>query len=281
MKRVILGAVLALAFVLAFIWKGEREAPSKADEQPGLSEAQKVALRRFWTVYRQANAQQHQGMWPEAASAYREALAIDPRHEDALYELGNVLFEQAQYDAAVEAWRRLVEVNPISVRGYAQLGAVYSCGAAPFDLDAAEQALLQAQALNREETGLLLKLGEVALLKGERDRALDYFLAVCQSHTGSIEGYYLVGYLKWQEGDRTAAQAALQKAVKLSRGAAPRQVIGEGDTRSGGPMLAQGAVKKSFFAPHWHTLKEMKETISEVQMDATYGALHRDLKTVK
>jgi tetratricopeptide (TPR) repeat protein len=177
----------------------------------------------------------------------------------------------------------LVEVNPMSTRAHIQLGAVYSCGVegAPFDLDIAEREFQRALAINKEETGPIVKLGEVCLLGGRSHEALTYFTKTIQSNFKSIEAHYLIGYLKWQAGDREEALEALGQAATLSRAKQPTGApLGEGDTRTagGGPILAESASRRSFFAPYWMALKTWEHTeVSEHQMEDEYKELDDQL----
>jgi len=249
----------------------------------GLSEAQKAEIRRFWDVYPRAVKLHRQGQWNEAAAAYREALAVDPLHEDALYNLGNVMFELDAYEEAIGFWRRLIDVNPITARAHLQLGAIHSCGVSdtPFDLDIAEKEFQRALAINQEETGPVLKLGEVALLKGDTSRALVYLETVLQTNSKSVAANYLRGYVKWRMSDHQTALSSLRQAVAFSGvkkfGDSPS---GEGDTRGGkGPMLAGSADRMSFFAPFWMALKTRDSNdVSPEQMQEEYNRLDRRLE---
>jgi tetratricopeptide (TPR) repeat protein len=238
---------------------------------------------RFWEVYNRATNLMRGGEWSEAADGYREALAIDPRHEDGLYYLGNVLFELSRYDDAVAAWRRLTRVNPLSTRAHLQLGAIHSCGAegAPFDLEVAEREFQRALEINKEETGPVLKLGEVCLLAGQDQRALSYLNTALQSNAKSVEAHYLIGYVEWRRGERGRALDALRDAVASSKIKRPKaQPLGEGDTRGGkGPILAEGAGRKSFFAANWSALRSWEdEQVSTERMEAEYHDLDARLR---
>lgn len=280
----ILGVALASLFAAVTAWKISRKTEHVEEGPSALSADRKAEILRFWEVYRRATDLKQRGAWAEAAAAYREALRVDPHHEDALYYLGNALFESGRYEEAVEAWRRLVEVNPMSARAHAQLGAITSCGApgAPFDLDTAEREFQRALEINQEESGPLLKLGEVSLLKGDGRRALDYFTATSRTNFKSVEAYYLIGYIKWSEGDGAGARAALQKAVKFSEAEQPTKgVAGEGDTKkkAAQPTLSEGASRKSLFAPYCAALKGWRGgDVSAGRMEEEYRKLDAVLK---
>ncbi|MBI2505923.1 MAG: tetratricopeptide repeat protein, partial [Candidatus Latescibacteria bacterium] len=111
--------------------------PPQTEGAGGPSEEHKAQVRRFWELYNRATSLRLQGQWEVAAAQYQEALALDPRHEDCLYYLGNAFFELGRFEEAAATWKRLIETNPNqSSRAHAQLGMLYSCGApgTPFDL---------------------------------------------------------------------------------------------------------------------------------------------------
>lgn len=73
---------------------------------------------------------------------------------------------------ALSQLEELTRIDPQSQRAYRQWGAWRAMSAtSAADLVAAEQALQRALAINPEETGTLLLLGEIALLRGEAGKA--------------------------------------------------------------------------------------------------------------
>lgn len=140
MQTGIVVVLLALA-VLACDREEKPSPPVQEDQVSSISAARKAEIRRFWETYRRATGLRVQGDWKAAVPVYREALEIDPDHEDGLYYLGNGLFELGRYEEAAAAWERLVEVNPHSSRAHIQLGMLHVCGAAgaPFDMDRAKR----------------------------------------------------------------------------------------------------------------------------------------------
>ena len=281
-------AGIALALVAAFIFftlRQERPAESSGEVEWSASESQRrEAVRRFWHLYKRATELRLRQDWDGAAAAYGEALKLDAEHEDALYYLGNVLFEGGRHDGAISAWEDLVRVNVLSSRAHAQLGAVYSCGAAdaPFDLERAEREFKRALEINKEESGPVLKLGEIALLRGAEDRALEYLTAGSRSNFKSVAARYLIGFIQWRSGEERAALESLQRAVELSRGGAVgSSASNEGDTRGPGgqPLLAARTRRKSLLEPHWQALGEWdEEGATEVRMAEEYGRLQTRLQ---
>lgn len=197
--------------------------------------------RRFWAFYRAATEHRIAGRLAEAAEAYQGALALNAGHEDARYYLGNVQFERGLFAEAEDAWRYLASLNPNSARAHAQLGNLYLCSAPDsiFDPEAAEKAFARAMEINREETGPLLRLGQVALVRGDLTTAQSYLDAVIGSNYRSVEAYFLKGYIAWKKGDSQQADTLFAQAISYTRLDAPPQgVLGEGDTKDGaGPGL--------------------------------------------
>jgi tetratricopeptide (TPR) repeat protein len=221
---------LLLAGLLALGCGSDPEAQKAA---AGPTDEHKAQVRRFWELYQRATDLRLKGQWEVAAGQYQQALAIDGGHEDALYYLGNAFFELGRFQEAIDAWKRLIETNPNqSSRAHAQLGMLYSCGApgTPFDLDQAERELHLALAINKEESGPVIKLGEVALLKGERKQALEYLSDGRNLNFKSVQANYLIGYLKWAAGDAAGALVDLKQAADFALAAKPPpEASGEGE----------------------------------------------------
>jgi tetratricopeptide (TPR) repeat protein len=203
----------------------------------------RAGIREFWEIYRAATGHRMAGRIGAARDAYRRALELNPRHEDALYYLGNMELELGDYDEALSAWARLVQVNPGSARAHSRLGDLYACtdSGAPRDFAKAEAEFRRALELNREETGPLLRLGEVALMRGNLAGATSFLNAVVGSHSRSVEAHFLKGYVAWKQAQPDSAAALFRKAVALARPAQPIQHLpGEGDTKRGlAPAVAR------------------------------------------
>jgi tetratricopeptide (TPR) repeat protein len=208
----------------------------------------RAAVMRFWRALQQATALRMKRDFGAAETAYREALAIDPAHEDCLYYLGQVLAELDRPDEARDQFLRLVAVNPHSARGHLALGALLSSpdarGAA--DLAAAEDHLRRAHDINGEETGPLVRLGEVLIVRGEVVEARRWLEDAARTNPKSIDAAFLAGYLRWEAGDRGAAAAALERARAAAQVQAPiKGVLGEGDRKAAPPL--QSPLGKTLF----------------------------------
>ena len=187
----------------------------------------------------------------KAEEFFRKALSLDPRHEDALYYLATSLAEQGKSDEALTEYETLTRVNPRSHRGFTAWGTLRAMTArSDADLAAAERSLTTAHQLNPEETGALLVLGEVALLRGNTSTADARLKAACQTNARSVGGLFLLGYLAWTHGDATGAQARLT-AARAALGAdwKPKGATAEGDVKGG--TLSDSSTPLSRYWEQW------------------------------
>src|ERR1700722_10595626 len=73
----------------------------------------------------QAAIQYHQaGQMPQAERLYRQVLAIQPNHPEALHLLGTLAVQLGQYQAGAELIQRAVSIRP-ETHYYGNLGEAY------------------------------------------------------------------------------------------------------------------------------------------------------------
>jgi tetratricopeptide (TPR) repeat protein len=227
-------------------------------------------VREFWSRYRSATTARVEGRFGEARDAYRAALALDPRHEDVLYYLGNMELELGHYDAAELAWKQLVALNPASARTHSRLGDLYACpdSGALWNLGRAAAEFRRAAELNREETGPLLRLAEVAVLRAEWAAARSHLDAVIVTHPRSVEAHYLRGYVAWKQGRREAAAGELTRADSLARAAGAaqpaQQAPSEGDTRKGMTPLVVKRVRCRVFTEELEPYQRLEARLRQI-----------------
>jgi tetratricopeptide (TPR) repeat protein len=206
---------------------GERLLTSSAPDD-------KQRLLKFWETQRAAmNAMKVEQNNTRAATLFREAIALNPKHEDSRYYLGLCLASQGDTDGALAALAELQQLNPQSHRAWQQWGVVRAIFAkTDADLAAAEQALQRAHSINPEETGALLVLGEIALLRGDRQLAEERLAAATHTNPKAVGGFFLRGYLAWKRGGIETAKQFLEQARKaLGPDWQPKGATSEGDVK--------------------------------------------------
>jgi Tfp pilus assembly protein PilF len=169
----------------------------------------------------------------KAAGLFREALALDPAHEDTRYYLATSLAAQGDTDGALAEYKELTRVNARSHRGIAGWGRLRAMTfRTAADLAAAEDALTRAHDLNPEETGTLLVLAEIALMRGDRRLAEQRLEAACQANPRAAGGLFLLGYLQWKAKNPERARQYLDRARQaLGPDWKPAGTTAEGDVR--------------------------------------------------
>lgn len=201
---------------------------------PGSGRPDRGRVLEFWKRQRAAmDAMKVDKDNAKAIPLFRAALEIDPVHEDSLYYLATCLASQGDVDGALNALATLKRVNPQSQRAFAQWGTLRAMHASsPADLAAAEESLAGAHAINPEETGALLVLGEVALLRGDGRLADERFTAACRTNPRAAMGFFVRGYLAWQRGEAAAATRFLEETrAALGKEWQPRGATSEGDVK--------------------------------------------------
>jgi tetratricopeptide (TPR) repeat protein len=232
--------------LLAGLLSGCR-APGEPAPESVRSDPEKQRVLEFWRHYNSASRVRTEGDCEEAVLLYEKALALDPTHEDSLYYLGQCRRELGEPIRAREALDRLVEVNPDSARGHLALGALLASPdpAEPMDLAEAERHLERAHAINGEETGPVIRLGEVALAAGRPDEARAGLEAALQTNARSVEAALLAGYLAWEAEEAADLDPLVGRVRDAALVEAPvKGVLNEGDRRD-----AQGGAARPITRP--------------------------------
>jgi len=226
-SRMIRGAMSGLLILAAACGGGDSS--GVAPDRSGRAE-----VLRFWDLINEATRHRTDGDLQGAVTDYLAALAIDPDHEDALYYLGQCYVTLGRRSDAREAFERLIRVNPESSRGQVALGVIHATPdeGAPFNPHLAASYFARAHEINAEETGPMLRLGEVLMVAGRDDEARGWFEATLRSNPRSVEAACLAGFLHWRRGDAAAARSYHGRALAAGRAEAPvAGVLGEGDRR--------------------------------------------------
>jgi tetratricopeptide (TPR) repeat protein len=238
------------------------------EENSKLDERQRLSA--FWQTQRAAvHAMKVENDLDKAIGLFKEALIFDPAHEDSLHYLGQGLMMKGNLEEALETFEKLTRVNPSSHRGHRQVGFLRArIARTPEDLLSAETALERALAINPEETGVLLLLGEIDLIQGELEKAEQRLKWVCRSNPRSNSGFYLLGYIAWKSGDRADARSFLSRAMQAKKQEKkPKGSTSEGDVRL--KMHTDVSLLSSFFE-NWDG--------KPGNLDAAYGDLDEYLK---
>jgi tetratricopeptide (TPR) repeat protein len=241
-RALFLASLLATTVALVGCTAGE-----EAETGAGAPDPERQRVLRFWEHFNTATRVRSGGDCAGAVRLYEQALELDPSHEDSLYYLGQCRRELAHPGPAREAFEGLVALNPESARGHLALGALLASPdpVEPLDLEGAEAHLRRAHEINGEETGPVVRLGEVTLVTDRPEEARTWFEAALQTNAKSVEAALLAGYVAWEYGEGGDAAPLAQRVRTAAAVEAPvAGVLNEGDRRD-----AQGRAARPLSHP--------------------------------
>lgn len=237
-------AIVAAAFVFAGValWLRRTGSALESENNSRVSETDRASAELFWRRYRTATNLRQAGDYAGAAESYRDALEIDPDHENSLYYFGNVNLELKNPVVALDSWRRLLLVNPASSRAHLQIGKLRTCPLFPetFDIDSAKSAFTSATMLNREETAPYVWLSEVAMLEEDYAAADTLLQAAIATNHNAPGARLLAAFLQWETGNRESATDQLHTI--MSQQNTNTTAGGEGETKTGAAMVIEALV---------------------------------------
>lgn len=255
------------------IWEltqGQPEAQPFAPHYPGSDpsntavQLDKTTLLKFWNKQHAAmDAMKRERDFTKAVPLFREALAINPAHEDSHYYLANCLAALGDIPSAIAELDTLARINPQNHRAFQRKGELLAASASSrSQLASARQELDTALHLNSEETGTLLLLGQVALAQGDIRSADQYLTHACQANARAANGWFLRGFIAWKRGDKRQASAMLTSA-RNARGPdfKPAGAVSEGDVRH---LMFSESGFLTLFERHWDGSPDPNQAYAEL-----------------
>ena len=130
---------------------------------------------------------QELGLWPQAASAYRRALALKPQSTASAFSLAGALETLGEMDSAVAQLRALAALPRVRLRALIGIALLR-----PAALNAEEQAEMAAAAASEAQpmggrVGAYFALGEMLERQGRDDEAFAAFARGCALKRANLE----------------------------------------------------------------------------------------------
>ncbi len=165
--------------------------------------------------YVKAETLRHARRFQDARATLAEAIHRFPRERVFIDELGSVEYEQGHYEAAEQAFRRSIALEPDAVIAYANLAAVLMRQNRADDASRMLQRGLQL----RPNSRLYTNLGNILFLRGDYVGAADAFENAVSPVHGDPGSYFkwanLGDTLLWIPGRAQEARQAYDKARRL------------------------------------------------------------------
>jgi predicted O-linked N-acetylglucosamine transferase (SPINDLY family) len=165
-----------------------------------------------------AGVAHHQaGRLPQAEACYRQVLAAQPDHADALHLLGVIAYQVGRYDVAADLIRQAIARNGNNPAFFTNLGnALRDQGR----LEESVAACRDAIRVDPNFAEAYCNLGTAFCLQGKLDEAVAAYRQAIRIHPGFADAHFNLGNVLRVQGKLDEAVAACRQAVRIDPGSA-------------------------------------------------------------
>lgn len=165
-----------------------------------------------YAYYNLGNVLDEQGNLEAAIEQYQKAIQLNPHDAYAYNNLGNALDEQGNLEAAIEQYQKAIQLNSDAAYVYRNLGnALYNQG----NLEAAIDLYQKAIKLNPYDATAHYNLGLVLFNRGNSLFAIEHYRKAIELNPNNAITYYNLGLALFNRGNLQAAIEQYQKAIEL------------------------------------------------------------------
>ena len=137
-----------------------------------------------------------------AEKSYKTAISVDPQREDILMSLGNLYYDQENYDQAKKTYEKAVGVYPSSETYY----SLAHCCLGMDSLDEAEQHFNKVIRMEPESENGYYGLGMTYAKQGENENAIEQFEKALEINPDFDDARVEMGYAFADLGDMESAE---------------------------------------------------------------------------
>jgi protein O-GlcNAc transferase len=182
-------------------------------------------------AFRRAAQHHLAGRLADAEKIYREILAKEPQHPQALQYLGAALLRMGRVDEAIDLIRRAVEINPHDLDAHGNLGNALR---AKGDLDAAAAEYERAIQLQPASANAYFNLGNVCVDQRRFDLAITAFRRAIELKNDFAAAYFNLANALVEMHQFDEAARVLPVAIRLNpKNAEAHNLLGNALARIG------------------------------------------------
>jgi len=149
----------------------------------------------------------------QAIEAYKKAIEINPKKNEFYYNIGIAYGNKGEYDQAIEAYKKAIEINPKMDEAYNNMGnAYYNKG----EYDQAIEAYKKAIEINPKKDEAYYNLGIAYGNKGEYDQEIEAYKKAIEINPKKDEAYYNLGIAYGNKGEYDQEIEAYKKAIEIN-----------------------------------------------------------------
>jgi tetratricopeptide (TPR) repeat protein len=167
------------------------------------------------------------GQTADARNSYEQAVRADPKSGPALFELGETLAIQGEYEAAESRMRAAIDANPNNIDARLALAKLYMGPLDKPDMAADLYSSLLELGINDPET--LTNMGDELLDRGRAAEAIQAYRKALTSQPENRFLFHKIGQAQLAQGDLNNARQSEQQALDLAGGVFPQALTGLGD----------------------------------------------------
>ena len=155
----------------------------------------------------------HQRDYAKAIQAYQKVIEIDPRYAEAYNNLGIIYQEAGDFDRALSTYQKAIEINPKYEKALNNLGVLlYLKGRYEESIHAFQKAL----ALNANNIESHINLGILFKKQGQMEKALESYHRALAINPLYGEAHYNMGLLYEQLEKMEMAISHYQKFIQVA-----------------------------------------------------------------
>jgi len=160
------------------------------------------------------NSMLQEEKYPEAEIQFQEALALDPRNNQALTQLGRLYREQGRFLQAEQILKEAIGIDPKDVEACIQLGRLYRDYY--HELDKAETWFRKAIELWPNCYEAYYELGVLYGVRHKFSEAEEIFKKAMEFEPKNTELYFELGWIYRQQNKFSEAEEIFKKALEVA-----------------------------------------------------------------